>query len=325
MIELLWPWMFLLLPLPWALRRWLTPADSDQGVALRVPFFSLLQSLDHAGVGRGRRPGPLWAWLAWGLLLLAAAQPLWLGTPGRLPATGRDLMLAIDISGSMRSQDFTYAGEPLDRLSMVKRVAGRFIEGRHGDRLGLILFGSQPYLRAPLSFDRVTIKALLDEAEVALAGEYTAIGDAIGLAIKRLRERPAQSRVLVLLTDGANNEGHVGPRQAALLAASLGIRIYTIGVGRQQVSAPNPYGVWSAQGAAAFEQEVLEDVALSTGGLYFHALDGAALEAAYQRLDQLEPALGEEVKTYFATPLYPWPLAGALLLSLWPALRGRRP
>lgn len=224
-------------------------------------------------------------------------------------------MLLIDISGSMRTMDFTREGEPLDRLTAVKRVAGEFIENRTGDRLGLVLFGARPYLRAPLSFDRKAIGALADEAEIALAGEYTAIGDAIGLAVRRLRELEAETRVIVLLTDGANNEGAVSPRQAADLAAEEGVRIYTIGVGGRETAAPNPYGIWSAKGAARLEREILEEVAGRTGGSYFHVLDAEGLSRAYAEIDRLEPALGADLREYTAIALYPWPLAAALALG----------
>jgi Ca-activated chloride channel family protein len=325
-IEFLWPWLLPLLPLPWLARRWLPPAHATGGAALKVPFFPLLQKLNQRSEPGGHNRGLLPAWGIWILLVTAAAQPVWLGEPGRIPTTGRDMMLVIDISGSMGQMDFfTDDEQQVDRLSMVRRVAGRFIEQRRGDRLGLILFGDKPYLRAPLTFDRAAVKQLLDEAEVTLAGEYTAIGDAIGLAVKRMRELPAQSRVVVLLSDGANNAGSLGPQQAAMLASELGVRIYAVGIGRQEVVAPNPYGVWSSEGLANFEREVLEGIAQMTGGLYFHALDSAGLEAAYARLDELEPTLGKDARTYLATPLYPWPLGAALLLSLAVMLRLRQP
>ena len=318
MIRFLWPFVFLLLPLPLAVRRWLPPARPLRSEALRVPFFTLLSDL------AGRRPG-IWrgaaaAWTLWCLLLLAASRPQWLDLPDVEPVTGRDLMLVLDISGSMRTMDYEGDDGRLERLAVVKDVAGRFIDRRRGDRLGLILFGARPYLRAPLTYDHAVVKAMLEETEVALAGEYTAMGDAIGLAVKHMEGTDSDSRVIILLTDGANNAGNIGPRQAALIAAGEGIRIYTIGVGRHDASAPNPYGSWSVEGAAGFDREVLEAIASMTGGMYLFAGDMEALERAYKRLDELEPSLGEEIGDYFAVPLYPWPLAAALVLSLWMAL-----
>lgn len=325
MISFLQLWIFALAPLPWLLGRWRPPAMDQGEAALRVPFYAALETLVANSGSRtsGHRGAWLW-WLVWLLLLTAASQPQWLDDDHPLPTTGRDLMLLIDISGSMRRMDFSVAGEPVDRLSVVKTVAGRFVEGRAGDRLGLVLFGASPYLRAPLSHDHLAIRSLLDEAEIALAGEYTAIGDAIGLALKRMRDLPSDSRVIVLLTDGANNEGRIHPLQAARLAAQLGVRIYTIGVGAVDSPGPNPYGVWSTVGADRFEREMLEDIAGLTGGWFFHVLDTEGLAAAYERLDELEPALGAEVREYLAVHLYPWPLGAALLLSLWPLLPRRR-
>jgi len=321
MIHLLWPWMLTLLPLPWLVRR-LVPVSHARGRPIRVPFFHLIAA---SGDGSGARRSPhirsFTALLAWTLLLLAAARPVWLDPQRPLPTTGRDLMLLVDISGSMRAMDLGREETPMDRLTAVKQVAGRFLEERSGDRLGLILFGARPYLRAPLTFDRTAVKELLEEAEIALAGELTAIGDAIGLAVKRLRELEAKTRVVVLLTDGANNRGQVSPRQAAALAAQYGVRIYTIGVGRQESAAPNPYGTWSASGAARFEREVLEAVAQRTGGRYFHVLNAAALESAYAELDRLEPALGADPREYGARSLYPWPLGVAVLLAVLLVIR----
>ncbi|HHH38589.1 MAG TPA: VWA domain-containing protein [Sedimenticola sp.] len=321
MIEFAWPWLFLLLPLPLLARHWLPPRPGRAGYALPVPFFSTLARLtDRRVAARGHRLRLLLALLAWSLLVTAAARPLWFGRFQDQPTTGRDLMLLVDISGSMRTMDFHQQGKTLSRLEMVKRLAGRFIERREGDRLGLILFGARPYLRAPLTYDRRAVRELLTEAEVALAGEQTAIGDAVGLALKRMRDLPAGSRVLVLLSDGANNQGRLGPVQAAELARELGVRIYTIGIGRERTAGPNPYGAWSARGSDRFGRQLLERLAESTGGTYFHVLDSAGLEAAYRSLDRLEPSLGVAARRALATPLYPWPLALALVVAAGLAL-----
>ena len=326
MIEFAWPWLFLLLPAPLLARRLLPAWQPEQVLALPVPFFRRLQRLaGDRGRGGGRLRLAL-ALLAWVLLVTAAARPLWIGRFQDQPATGRDLMLLVDISGSMRTMDFELGGEPVSRLQMVKRIGRRFIDRRTGDRLGLVLFGARPYLRVPLTYDRETVRELLDEAEIALAGEQTAIGDAIALALKHMRAIPSDSRVLVLLTDGANNQGRVGPEQAAELAVELGVRIYSIGIGREQTAGPNPYGTWSSRGAERFERELLEQLAETTGGLYFHVLDSAGLEQAYRRLDRLEPVLGQAARRYLATRLYPWPLAAALAIGtlLFLSRHGRR-
>ena len=316
MITFLWPWAFLLLPLPPLAWRWL-PQRKDQAAALQVPFYRELLALGSTtGKHSKRLSQQLMPLLIWLLLICSVAQPLWVGDNQPVPVSGRDLMLLIDISGSMRKMDFVQAGEAADRLTVVKTVAKQFVDGRRGDRVGLILFGDKPYLRASPSHDHQAIKQLIDEAEIALAGESTAIGDAIGLAIKRMRDLVAESRVAILLTDGANNEGLIPPRQAARLAAQLGLKLYTIGVGVSDTPAPNPYGIWSSGSARRFEREVLEEIAQLTGGVFFHALDGDGLRNAYRQLDRLEPALAEDVYKYFATPLYPWTLAAAVSLQL---------
>ncbi len=325
MITFLWPWLWLLLPAPLLARRWLPPNRHFPG-ALKIPFYAQIQaqSQSRPGFGGWHRDSLL-PLLIWFLLVATVAQPLWVGDDQPQPISGRDLMLLLDVSGSMRRMDFQRAGEPVSRLDMVKQVAGHFVEGRRGDRVGLILFGDKAYLRASPSHDHAAIQALIAESEIALAGESTAIGDAIGLAIKRLQPLRSQSRVAILLTDGANNEGRIAPRQAAQLALQEGIRIYTIGVGAADSPAPNPYGVWSSANAGRFEQAVLQEIAETTQGRFFHVLDAAGLQQAYDQLDRLEPALGEDIHKYYAAPLYPWPLALALLLSLWRVYPKRRP
>jgi len=325
-IELAWPAVLLLAPLPWLVRRLLPPTAG--GAALRVPFLGGLRELARR-TPEGHAPARLLpAYAVWALLLLAAARPQYLGEPVAEPTTGRDLMLAVDISGSMRARDFRLDGQPAARLGVVQAVAGRFIARRTGDRIGLILFGARPHVLAPLTYDRPAAAALLEQAEVALAGEYTALGDALALAVKRLRQRPAESRVVVLLTDGANNTGAVPPRQAARLAAEAGVRVYTIGVGRaESVAAPNRSGPWRSGAQDDLDRQTLEAVARITGGRYRHALDTSDLEGIYRELDRLEPTLGEAARAYRARALYPWPLAAALLLSFALAFRrtGRAP
>ncbi|HBX00891.1 MAG TPA: BatB protein, partial [Gammaproteobacteria bacterium] len=201
MIDWLWPWAFAALPLPWLLRR-LTPRRTRQQPALVVPSmedFSAVTAADHKQRGQS-----LWRLialsLAWALLLAALARPQFTGDPVNLPTTGRDLMLAVDISGSMATEDMDVGGEYVERLTVVKAVIANFAEARIGDRIGLVLFGTNAYLQAPLTFDVKSVNRLLIEAPVGIAGGKTAIGDAIGLAVKRLRLRPQDDKVLILLT-----------------------------------------------------------------------------------------------------------------------------
>lgn len=326
MIELAWPWVFLLLPLPWFARRFLATAQADRQAALRTPFLEELEQLPATRQSAAFDPRPLWlAALAWFLLIFASARPQWLGEPIEQAVSGRDLMMAVDLSGSMGISDFMLEGQQVDRLSATKAVAGQFIERRVGDRIGLILFGDQAYLQAPLSFDRQTVRTLLDESVIGLAGEKTAIGDAIGLAVKRLRENPADQRVLILLSDGANTAGEVKPLQAADLAAREGLKIYTIGVGAEEMLVRDFFGTRRINPSEDLDEDTMKAIADKTGGRYFRARDTQELTEIYGLLDQLEPV--EKDKRYYRphTELYPWPLAGALLLafglSLW-RLRG---
>ncbi|MEQ6327480.1 VWA domain-containing protein [Pseudomonas chengduensis] len=329
MFEFAWLWVFLLAPLPWLLRLLLPPADSGDA-ALRVGFLDELQAL---GGRRARAALPSWRQqaplaLLWFLLLCAAARPQWVGEPLPLPASGRDLLLAVDVSGSMDYADMQWDDEPISRLELVKRLLGDFIEGRRGDRVGLILFGSQAYLQAPLTFDRHTVRTWLDEAMIGIAGKNTAIGDAIGLAVKRLRQRPAQSRVLVLITDGANNGGEIDPMVAAQLAADEGVRIYAIGIGAD----PQQSGAFGSFGFSALDldETSLRAITDVTGGEYFRARNQAELEQIELTLDRLEPVAQQPTLARPALALYPWPLALALLGSLllvgqvlWPDLLQR--
>ena len=263
--------------------------------------------------------------LSWLCLVTAAARPMFVGAPIALPAEGRDLMLAVDLSGSMAREDFTLGGRAADRLTVVKEVAEDFVGRREGDRVGLVLFGTQAYLQAPLTFDRPTIQTLLDEAEIGLAGEETAIGDAIGIATKRLRDRPAESRVLVLLTDGASNAGTLDPLEAAGLAAAEGVRIYTIGVGADRVAVPTAFGNRLMNPSADLDERTLSEVAERTGGAYFRAKNVEGLANVYRAIDRLEPVAAEPLYVRPAQDLFEWPLGVALALSLALGLGQTRP
>lgn len=330
MLTLAWPWLVLLLPLPWLLRRGLPPATAGTAMALKVPP-ALVRAAQPASPSRfsGRRAALGLAALAWGLLVLAACRPQWVGEPVSLPVSGRDLLLAVDLSGSMEMQDFQLGGRWVDRLTATKAVAGEFIERRRGDRLGLILFGRQAYLQAPLTFDRATVQVLLQEAAIGLAGQETAIGDAIGLGIKRLRESDGDSKVLILLTDGANTAGKVTPLKAAELAREAGLKIYTIGIGADEVWRQTIWGQPRVRINPSLEldEETLQRIADTTGGVYFRARDLNELQNIYARLDEMEPVERERRQYRPRQEWFHWPLGGALLLTMlglaWRLWRGR--
>jgi len=330
MIHLAWPWMALLLPLPW-LRYTLSSPAEPGGVSVHVPFATSLTNARVPLRTRSNWGRSVFA-VIWILLVAAAMRPQWLGEPIPQPTTGRRLMLAVDTSGSMATEDMEGGAT---RLRVVQNVAGRFIDGRRGDRVGLILFGTRPYLQAPLTADLGTVHRFLNEAVVGVAGTETAIGDAIGLAIKRLRAEaeaaggpsgptaPAASpgqTVLILLTDGQNDAGAMPPLEAARLAARAGLKIYTIGVG----AAPGGGFFDVDPGNTDLDEDTLKAIATATGGQYFRATDITTLQEVYHRIDRLEPATGNQQWLRPADEWFTWPLAAALLLSVPAAWAGGR-
>ena len=326
MINFEWPWLAALLPLPFIIRYLFRPVESDNEAILRVPFLNEFNSGMDTEHRVDVKRSLLWlAVIAWCLLILAAMRPQWLGDFIEIPVSGRDLMLAVDLSGSMEEEDFILNDERVNRLTATKWVAGEFIERRVGDRLGLILFGEQAYLQTPLTFDRVTVKTLLYESAIGLAGKSTAIGDAIGLAVKRLREQDEQSRVLVLLTDGANTAGAVEPLAAAELAAREKLKIYTIGIGADEMVVRSFFGSRRVNPSAELDEKTLNAIADKTGGRYFRARDIGELEKIYQLLDELEPIEKDVQRFRPQTALFYWPLAIALVLFCIISLLRHRP
>lgn len=317
-IEFAWPWLLAALPLP-LLALLLPRAASATPAALRFPFYGALQASLQSHTGQRSQLRLVLALLAWLLLVLTAVRPQLIGETLHLPISGRSLMLAVDISGSMQTEDMQIKGRQLSRLTAVKLVAGEFIKQRKGDRIGLILFGDQAYLQAPLTFDRKTVRTLLDEAQIGLAGKRTAIGDAIGLAIKRLRKEPASNRVLILLTDGTNTAGNVDPLKAADLAAREGVRIYTIGIGSGEMQVQTPFGVRRVA-TGNLDEANLKAIASKTGGRFFRARDTTQLAKIYALLDRIEPVSKDEQTWRPVDELYFWPLSAALLLSVLIAL-----
>jgi len=312
MLHFDWPWIFIILPLPLLFRYFLTSATIAETAALRVPFMDEFESMNEQQNTVKR--WPLWvATIAWILLVIATARPQWWGEPIELPVSGRDLMMAVDLSGSMEVKDFRIEGKTVNRLIATQWVASQFIERRMGDRLGLILFGRQAYLQTPLTFDRETVRTLLSEAAIGLAGKETAIGDAIGLAVKRLQT--SETKVLILMTDGANTAGKLEPLKAAELAASAQLKIYTIGIGADEMVVRDFFGTRRVNPSADLDEKTLTAIAETTGGRYFRARDTAELEKIYALLDELEPI--EQEKQYFrpTKALYYWPLSIALLLA----------
>ena len=323
MIQFLYPWLLVLIPIP--LIIWLIAKPKQpQLAAIRTPLFSNWNQLQQNSVSTDKS---LWfqkliGLLIWICVLVAAARPQWIDEPIELPTSGRDLLLSIDISGSMEEEDLKLQGRPVDRLAVVKSIISEFITKREGDRIGLVLFGEKAYLQTPLTFDLNTVQFMLDETEIGLAGaSRTAIGDGIGLSIKRLRERPAQNRVLILLTDGRNNAGELDPIEAAKLAKHAGIKIYTIGVGAdKQTRRSLLFGTTTFNPSAELDEPTLKTVAKQTGGQYFRARSSEELAKIYQLLDSLEPVEDKPEIYRPVQEIYYWALLVALGLMLIPLI-----
>jgi Ca-activated chloride channel family protein len=316
MFEMQWPWLLLLAPLPLAMA--FIPAKKRVEAALRVPFYqdaSQLQQQSKRSINK--RPAKLAAlWIIWLACLVAATNPQWVGEPTSMPSSGRDLLMAVDISGSMEQTDMVSAGRRVTRLMAVKKVIGDFVVRRNSDRMGLILFGAQAYLQAPLTYDRKTVNQLLQEAQIGFAGRETAIGDAIGLAVKRLRDRPDASRVLVILTDGANTSGELSPDKATELAQKAKIKIYTIAFGADAMEVPGIFGSRTINPSRDLDEPTMMNIAEKTGGKYFRARNLEELDQIHRELDRLEPIEMETETFRPVQTLFYWPLAIAFFISL---------
>jgi Ca-activated chloride channel family protein len=319
MLSFAYPWLLALAALPLLLN-----ARKRRAPAVEAPVLPTGHWLaDLPGVSRsGSRNSllqTLLLLLIWILLVTALARPQYVGEQVQLPVTGRDLLLAVDISPSMDEQDMVVQGRSINRLQAVKRVLHDFIERREGDRLGLLLFGTEPYIQAPLTFDRGTVRTLLDESGIGMAGRATAIGDAIGLAVKRLRDRPQEQRVVILLTDGANTAGEIPPDKAAEIARAAGVRIYTIGIGAESMIQRGLLGSRRVNPSRDLDEDLLKRMAQQTGGQYFRARSLPELELIYDSIDQLEPIELEGKRYRPVTELYVWPAGLAVLI--WLALQ----
>lgn len=323
MLNLAYPWVLILavLPLVLLLARRRPPQQVEAPV---IPVGHWLAGMP--GVSRSGNRRSRWQQfvllLLWLLLVLALARPQHLGESIRMPMTGRDLLLAVDISPSMDERDMIYQDRSINRLQAVKRVLDEFIHNRKGDRLGLLLFGTEPYIQAPLTFDTETVRTLLHEAGIGMAGRATAIGDAIGLAVKRLRDRPQDQRVVILLTDGANTAGEISPDTATGIARSAGVRLYTIGIGAESILQRGLLGSQRVNPSRDLDEALLTRMAEQTGGRYFRARSLPELELIYDSINQLEPI---ELDGRFYRPvteLYVWPAGTAVLLWLLVRIAG---
>ena len=341
LFEFHWPWFGVLLPLPLIL-PWLwrerggKPREEQlegQRVTLMHPHLAELRAAYQARRPRRQLAGWLYKlllFLLWVGLILALMRPQWLVPHTEISSPGYDLMLAVDASHSMDALDFSSEGSQVSRMQVVKGVMGRFIDTRAGDRIGLIVFGTGAYVLAPLTVDRNAVHQLLESVVPSIAGGSTALGDAIALAVKKLRDRPKGSRVMILIADGDNTAGSFQPLEAANLARMIGARIYVIGVGSKQKSIPILHeGKIEYWNDLTMDEDTLQKIADTTGGAYFRATDTRALEEISRRISELEKTETEARTAYLPDPLYRWPLGLAMLallgLGLFPEGRRRLP
>ena len=304
-------WVFVLLPLP-VVARWLIPAYRESQEAVRVPFFPLLAQLTGASAGErvtaAERSVMSWIVLSigWLALVCALARPIWLEEPLVQELPMRDLLVALDLSGSMETRDFVDpAGDPTDRLTAAKSVLKEFLERREGDRVGLVLFGSAAFVQAPFTEDLEVVQQLLDEAGARMLGPRTMLGDSIGLAIRLFERSEVDQRVLIVLTDGNDTGSLVPPERAAEIARDNGVVVHTVAMG-------DPTNA----GEQALDEQTLQAIADITGGGYYHANSTSELESVYTSLDELNPRQVETLSYRPERELYHWPLAILLLVSL---------
>lgn len=325
MFSFAWIVCFVLLPVPFLIYWFRSKSKNSQNIALKVPFLAELESISTTIAVKTRSKFSLWLCVfIWIALVIALARPQWIGESQLIQPKGYDLMLAVDTSGSMEMQDLDWNGKPTDRLSVIKHLFGPFIESRQGDRIGLLFFGSFAHLQAPLTKDRQTIKKWLDESFIGLAGTQTAIGDGIGLAVKKLsQDAQTQAPILILLTDGANNSGQLSPELAAELAQKEHIKIYAIGIGSDK-KMQTRNGAVSA--SYDLDEKALQEIADKTGGRYFRARTEQDLQQITEAINQLDPIEQPQESIQITQEYYDVPLSIALLLTFVLLIyRWRRP
>jgi Ca-activated chloride channel family protein len=313
MISFAWPWLFALLPFPLIIYFLPAKKSANQQSALIMPTLINVPSTKINEQQKRKAPLVVLS-LCWLLVVIAMSRPQWLGEAIDIPSEGREMMIAVDLSGSMEIEDMSLNGRGVNRLQMLKVVLGEFIERRVSDRLGLILFADDAYMQTPMTFDRKTVKQMLDESELNLVGRKTAIGDAIALAVKRFDAKEESNKVLLLLTDGQNTAGKITPEQALELAIAKKITIYTVGIGADSMIQQSLWGSQRINPSGDLDEESLANLAEKTGGRYFRARDSQGMSEIYSLLDKLEPIKQEQQQMRPLSALYYWPLALAALL-----------
>ncbi|MCK5819211.1 MAG: VWA domain-containing protein [Psychromonas sp.] len=313
MFDFTYLWMYLFIPLPLIVRYFLMPH--------KRPFTQVWIPL-ATGLQQGQDTtnqhyfNKLLPWLIWIMLLSALAKPVWYGQPIRLQQKSRNMIVAIDLSGSMHTVDMSLNGQQVDRLTLIKSLLTDFIATRKGDRLGLILFADHAYLQTPLTFDLRTISTMMNKSQLGLVGTQTAIGEAIALADKRFIENKNKQRVLILLTDGANTAGVIPPLKAAEQAAKNHVTIYTIGIGADVMIKHTIFGQQRINPSADLDTATLTKISTLTGGQYFRARDQQDLSNIYKKINKLEHIDAGFLEFRPEKNLFYWPLSGAFILLI---------
>lgn len=310
-----WPFAFFLISLPILARVFLAERSNEDlknVVALRVPFFNRINGFNRFSIPTYQFLRGLLLWLAWFFFVVAAMRPIAYDDSVSLPREARNIMLAIDVSGSMSEKDYDMQGLPVSRLSMVKWVVNDFIKNRKDDNIGMVVFGSQAYTYAPLSFDKKTLLSLFGEVDLGIAGEQTAIGDAVALSVQGVKDTPKDSRIIILLSDGSSNAGTVSVKQSVELAKKLGVKVYTIGIGAQQKMIQSLLGAMMLGGRADLDEETLKTIAQETGGQYFRASSTPELQEIYHTIDKLEQVQADELIAKPRSELFYLPLLACL-------------
>jgi len=318
MFELANPWILLVLPIPLIIWYLAPRTKMKLPTALKVPFFAAMAGIvEQEKRSISAQSLLLLPALIWLLLVFALAGPRWIGAPKPIAREGYNIMMDMDLSGSMEIPDMMLNGQPASRLTVVKNAAEQFVKERTGDRIGLILFGTRAYLQTPLTYDRHSVLLRLEDATAGLAGKTTSIGDAVGLAVKRLDDVPQKGRIIILLTDGANNSGVLAPLKAAELAKNEGIKIYTIGLGSAADANVLANNFFVQNASADLDEGTLKAMSAMTGGRYFRATDTETLHSIYKTINQLETVNQEQATVRPQKEYYPWFVGLALLLCFY--------
>ena len=322
MITLSYPYALLLLILPFFVRFLLPRVKGMHGDGLKIPFLNDLEqikaknkSAPSFSVNYKRNTNYVFLYLIWAMLCLSATRPILSGEPFRPKNFGHEIIMVMDISTSMLERDYRLNDKRISRMDAVKIAAYNFLQNRNNDKIGLVLFGTQAYLQAPPTFDNESVKNIILDMQPGMAGKSTSIGDAVGIAVQALdNDKSDVEKVIILLTDGENNDGSITPAQALMLAKKSNVKIYTIGVGNEQSMLQSFFGNFGGMKIDRDNPE-LKALASETSGQYFKASDTESLFKVYAEIDKLEAEENEDNFVKNITELYYIPLLMAVMTA----------